>query len=144
MNKINNNDDEIKILKQKIKDLEKKNNDLLHNNLNDKKVSFKDLWEKRLTILLKIFIYVPFYFLCFLLIISYYITSSYISIVCIIIIILLTSKKLRNFIYDKTKFELSTYLIVFFIIVLFTISLASFNTKEADKIIQEAKIYNKE
>lgn len=144
MNKINNNDDEIKILKQKIKDLEKKNNDLLHNNLNDKKVSFKDLWKKRLTILLKIFIYVPFYFLCFLLIISYYITSSYISIVCIIIIILLTSKKLRNFIYDKTKFELSTYLIVFFIIVLFTISLASFNTKEADKIIQEAKIYNKE
>lgn len=144
MDKINNNDDEIKILKQKIKDLEKKNNDLLHNNLNDKKVSFKDLWKKRLTILLKIFIYVPFYFLCFLLIISYYITSSYISIVCIIIIILLTSKKLRNFIYDKTKFELSTYLIVFFIIVLFTISLASFNTKEADKIIQEAKIYNKE
>lgn len=144
MDKINNNDDEIKILKQKIKDLEKKNNDLLHNNLNDKKVSFKDLWEKRLTILLKIFIYVPFYFLCFLLIISYYITSSYISIVCIIIIILLTSKKLRNFIYDKTKFELSIYLIVFFIIVLFTISLASFNTKEADKIIQEAKIYNKE
>ena len=144
MNKINNNDDEIKILKQKIKDLEKKNNDLLHNNLNDKKVSFKDLWKKRLTILLKIFIYVPFYFLCFLLIISYYITSSYISIVCIIIIILLTSKKLRNFIYDKTKFELSTYLIVFFIIVLFTISLASFNTKEADKIIQEVKIYNKE
>lgn len=144
MDKINNNDDEIKILKQKIKDLEKKNNDLLHNNLNDKKVSFKDLWKKRLTILLKIFIYVPFYFLCFLLIISYYITSSYISIVCIIIIILLTSKKLRNFIYDKTKFELSTYLIVFFIIVLFTISLASFNTKEADKIIQEVKIYNKE
>ena len=144
MNKINNNDDEIKILKQRIKDLEKKNNDLLHNNLNDKIVSFKDLWKKRLTILLKIFIYVPFYFLCFLLIISYYITSSYISIVCIIIIILLTSKKLRNFIYDKTKFELSTYLIVFFIIVLFTISLASFNTKEADKIIQEVKIYNKE
>ena len=136
-------DEEIKGLKQQIKQLEKekkrlmnekKNNNEEENNNNE--FVLITIWKKRLNIIAKLLFYGSIYLSCFSLIFVYYFTSSYISIFFILLVLIVVTPKTRNIIQEKLHIKFSTISIIIISVVLIFISMCSLNLEKANEILE--------
>lgn len=136
-------DEEIKSLKQQIKQLEKEKKRLMNEKKNNNKKENNNnefvlitIWKKRLNIIAKLLFYGSIYLSCFLLIFTYYFTSSYISIFFILSVLIVVTPKTRNIIQEKLHIKFSTISIIIISVVLIFISMCSLNLEQANEILK--------